>query len=71
MRKKMYDEASIEFEMAQYLHKGKLSFILPYLAEINFLTGRYSEVSKLLNSQDSLELNSTLNPIIEQWRINK
>ena len=71
MKKKMYDDAYIEFEMAQHLHKGNLSFILPYLAEINFLTGRYSEVSRLLNSKDSLELNSTLNPIIEQWRINK
>ena len=71
MKKRFYEDAEIQFEMAQHFHKGRLSFILPYLAEIKFLTGHYGEVSRLLNTKDSLELNATLHPIIEQWKVKK
>jgi len=69
MKKRFYEDAEIQFELAQHFNNGKLSFVLPYLAEIKFLTRQYSEVSRLLNTKDSLELNATLYPIIEQWRI--
>lgn len=69
MNKKEYENAKVEFTLAQELHSQQLSFILPYLAEIHFLTGNYSVVKAILNNSKDLELNSTLYPIIKQWKV--
>lgn len=69
MNKKEYDNAKVEFTLAQQLHEEQLSFVLPYLAEIHFLTGNYSVVKAIMNSTKDLELNSTLYPIIMQWKV--
>ncbi|MDK9692623.1 MAG: hypothetical protein OEL19_00080 [Sulfurimonas sp.] len=69
MNKKEYEKAKSEFTLAQQLHKEQLSFIVPYLAEIHFLTGNYRVVHSILNETKNLELNATLYPIIRQWKV--
>lgn len=69
MNKKEYEKAKFEFTLAQQLHHEQLSFIVPYLAEIYFLTGNYAVVHSILNETKNLELNSTLYPIIRQWKV--
>ncbi|MBE0491331.1 MAG: hypothetical protein IBX44_03655 [Sulfurospirillum sp.] len=69
MSKKEYESAKSEFVLAQQLHEQQLSFIAPYLAEIYFLTGNYTVVNAILNNTKDLELNSTLYPIIKQWKV--
>ncbi len=63
-----FDNANTEFTIAQELHTIESSFILPYLAEIHFITGNYRVVSSIMQKASDLELNSTLYPIIEQWK---
>lgn len=69
MNKKEYENAKVEFTLAQQLHTQQLSFIIPYLAEIHFLTGNYGIVKSILNGTESLDLNATLYPIIKQWKV--
>ncbi|MDF1883903.1 hypothetical protein JHD49_08140 [Sulfurimonas sp. SAG-AH-194-C21] len=64
-----YEHASTEFTVAQELYEGEASFILPYIAEIQFLTGNYSVVNSIINESPDLGLNATLYPIVEQWKI--
>jgi len=61
-------KASTEFTVAQEIHEGELSGVLPYLAEIYFEEGKYSIVKAILNSSKNLGLSSTLYPIVEQWK---
>jgi tetratricopeptide (TPR) repeat protein len=68
MSEKDYENASTELTIAQELNENKSSFILPYLAEIQFLLGNYTVVSSIMNRSQDLNLNTTLNPIIEQWK---
>ncbi|MDF1877476.1 hypothetical protein JHD47_06565 [Sulfurimonas sp. SAG-AH-194-L11] len=63
-----YEHASTEFTVAQELYEGEASFILPYIAEIQFLTGNYSIVHSIINESPELGLNATLYPIVEQWK---
>jgi tetratricopeptide (TPR) repeat protein len=69
MYKKEYENAKTEFTLAQELHTHQLSFIIPYLAEIHFLTGNYKVVSAIMKSAKDLELNATLFPIMKQWKV--
>ncbi len=68
MLSKNYDTALEEFTLAQELLPNNNTFILPYLAEVYFITGKYTIVKTLLNGAKDLDLNATLHPIIEQWR---
>jgi len=68
MYKKEYENAKTEFTLAQQLHVHQLSFIIPYLAEIHFLTGNYKVVSAIMTRAKDLELNATLFPIMKQWK---
>jgi hypothetical protein len=63
-----FNDANTEFTIAQELHTVESSFILPYLAEIHFITGNYRVVSSIMKKATDLELNSTLYPIVEQWK---
>ena len=63
-----YENAKVEFTLAQSLHEDQLSFILPYLSEIHFATGNYRVVNALMNQAKDLELNATLYPIVDQWK---
>jgi hypothetical protein len=68
MNEKDYENASTELTIAQELHEDKSSFILPYLAEIQYLLGNYKAVNSIINRSHDLRLNATLHPIIEQWK---
>jgi len=68
MSMKEYEKAKEEFTFAQSLHEEQLSFILPYLAEIHFVTQNYRVVSSLMHQAEDLELNATLYPIVDQWK---
>ncbi len=68
MKQKRYDDAQTEFTIAQQLQVDRLEFILPYLAEIQFITGNYKVVKSLLEHTQGLELNARLFPIVEQWK---
>ena len=68
MQQDKLESAETEFAIANELHIEESSFILPYLAEMHFLKGNYKIVSAIMQKSTSLELNSTLNPVIEQWR---
>jgi len=63
-----YDKAMTEFTIAKEINENEYASVLPYLAEINFVQGRYNVVSSILNSASDLELNSTLHHVIEQWK---
>ena len=63
-----YNTALEELTLAQELLPNNNTFILPYLAEVYFITGKYSIVKTLLNDAKGLDLNATLHPVIEQWR---
>ena len=68
MHEKNYEQASTEFTIAQEFYEGESSFILPYLAEIQFILGNYTIVHSILNKSQDLGLNATLHPIVEQWK---
>jgi len=68
MNENNYERAITEFTVAQELYEGSSSFILPYLAEIQFLTGNYSIVHAIMSRSEALSLNATLHPIVEQWK---
>jgi tetratricopeptide (TPR) repeat protein len=62
-----YDKANTEFTIAQELDTAESSFILPYLAEVHYITGNYDVVYSMLNSTTNLDFNSTLYSIAQQW----
>lgn len=68
MSKENYDLAITDFVIAQELNTTNSSFILPYIAEIHFLMGHYNVVNSIIGRSKDLELNYTLNPIVEQWK---
>ena len=68
MKKNNYEEAKKEFTIAQELVAGEDTFIIPYLAEVYYDTGRYGIVRSVLGDAKGLELNATLYPIVDQWR---
>lgn len=69
MLKKEYIKASSQFTLANELSPEDLAFIMPYLAEINFITGHYNTVKTIIKNADGLDLNSTMFPIVEQWKV--
>ena len=62
-----YEQAKTEFTVAQELLPEQSTFILPYLAEVYYVTGKYNVVKAILSKAYGLELNATLHPIIDQW----
>ena len=67
VQKGEYEQAKTEFTVAQELLPEQATFILPYLAEVYYVTGKYNVVKAILSRAYGLELNATLYPIIEQW----
>jgi len=68
MNQEKYEKANTEFTIAQELDTAEASFILPYLAEVHFLTGNYGVVHSMMNMATNLEFNATLQPIAQQWK---
>jgi len=67
MGQNKYEKAKIEFTVAQEIHEGELTNVIPYLAEIYFLTGNYKVVNSIMSQAKDLKLNATLYPIVQQW----
>ena len=68
LRLQEYDNAISEFTIAQELSKENATFVLPYTAEAYFYLGKYHIVKSLLNQVNLLEINSTVHPLINQWK---
>jgi len=69
MGKKEYENAKTQFDLAQKLHTKQLRYLLPYLAEIFFIEGNYKATKAIMQRARGLELNSTLFPIVSQWKV--
>ena len=69
IRKNNYEEAKKELTIAQELVAGEDTFIIPYLAEVYYDTGRYRVAQSVLADAKGLELNATLFPIVDQWKV--
>ncbi|MDD5400074.1 MAG: hypothetical protein PHQ93_02665 [Sulfurimonas sp.] len=68
MLQKNYDRAATEFSYICEMNLEENQFVGPYLAEINFNAGNYRTAKSIISELNSLQLNSTLYPIFEQWR---
>ncbi len=69
MLKREYDSAITELTIAQELNDDESSYVLPYLAEIHYIQGNYKTVNAILSKAEDLRLNTTLYPVVEQWRV--
>jgi len=67
LKKQKYDKAKESFTMAEELLFEKSIAILPYLAEVYFITKKYSITKSILNHSKELKLNPKLYPITQQW----
>ena len=63
-----YDKAKENFTLAEELLSDKSTTILPYLAEVYFITKKYSVTKAILTYFQELELNPKLYPIVKQWK---
>lgn len=64
-----YEKAQEYFTLAEELISEKSTAILPYLAEVYFITKRYSIVRSILNHSKELAFNPKLYPLIKQWEV--
>ena len=64
-----YEKAQESFTLAEELVSEKSTAILPYLAEVYFITKRYSIVRSILNHSKELSFNPKLYPLIKQWEV--
>lgn len=68
MKQNEFELALTEFIVAQELREENSNFILPYVSEVYFLMGKYRIVTSILSQLERLSINSTVYPILEQWK---
>lgn len=68
MQKKDYDRALTELILATELDKEMLPYTAPYICEIYFEKHYYKPIKSIMQRTKNLELNTTLYPIVQQWR---
>lgn len=68
MKKKKYDRALTEFILATELDKDMLPYTAPYICEIYFEKHYYRPIKSIMQRTKNLELNTTLYPVVQQWR---
>ncbi len=68
MRKELYDKSLTELIISQELREDDANFVLPYIAEVYFLMGKYKIVSSILSRLQTLNINVTIYPILKQWK---
>jgi hypothetical protein len=68
MKEKKYDKALHKFILTTKLDEKMLPFTAPYMCELYFIKRNFTPVKAIMNSTKNLELNTTLYPIVEQWR---
>ena len=67
MLEEKYELAATEFTFAIENDNENFSYIIPYLAEIQFNLGNYRIVQSLMQRAEGLDTNTTLYPIVKQW----
>ena len=68
-KKQEYNKAQESFTMANELLFEKSNTLLPYLAEVYFITKKYSITKSILNHAKELKLNPKLYPVVKQWEV--
>ena len=63
-----YEEAKTELTVAKELLPERSTFLIPYLAEVYFITKKYHIVHALITKAKGLKYNAKLYPIVQQWR---
>ena len=63
-----YEAAKAELTVAKELLPERSTFLIPYLAEVYFITKKYHIVHALITKAKGLKYNAKLYPIVEQWR---
>jgi len=69
MHRKEFEKAKAELTVAKELLSEHSTFLIPYLAELYFLTGKYKIVASLLRQTKGLKYNAKLYPLIKQWEV--
>ena len=64
---KEYEKAKEEFTVAKELLPEHSTLIIPYLAEVYYITHKYKIAKTILNQTKELKLNAKLYPIMLQW----
>jgi len=67
MHQKEYEKAKGEFTVAKELLPEHSTLIIPYLAEVYYITKKYRIVKTMINQTKELKLNAKLYPVITQW----
>ena len=67
MHRKEFEKAKAELTVAKEILSERSAFLIPYLAELYFLTRKYHIVSSLIKQTKGLEYNAKLYPIVKQW----
>jgi hypothetical protein len=67
MYKKEYEKAKEEFTVAKELLPEHSTQIIPYLAEVYYITKKYRIVKAIINQTKELRLNAKLYPVVKQW----
>lgn len=67
MYQKEYEKAKEEFTVAKELLPEHSTLIIPYLAEVYYITHKYKIAKTILNQTKELKLNAKLYPIMLQW----
>jgi hypothetical protein len=68
MYRGQYEQAKAELTVAKELLSERSTFLIPYLAELYFITKKYHIVSSLMHQAVGIEYNEKLYPIVQQWR---
>jgi polysaccharide biosynthesis protein PelE len=63
-----YDRAATEFAFAYHMIPEENAYNMPYLAEIGFNLGFYKLTKGIMTHITGLNYNSTLYPLVEQWK---
>jgi hypothetical protein len=67
MHRGQYEEAKAELTVAKELLSERSTFLVPYLAELYFITQKYNIVHSLLENTQGLKYSAKLYPVIKQW----
>jgi hypothetical protein len=68
MHRHQYEEAKSELTVAKELLSERSTFLVPYLAEVYFVTKKYDIISSLFKQTQDLKYNAKLYPIVMQWK---
>ena len=68
MKENKYDRALTELILTTELDQKMLPYTAPYICELYFVQRFFRPIKSIMKRAKNLELNTTLYPIVEQWR---